>query len=135
MCRYMHNNDITLYQWFGILLVTGKLQRSKCLHRNAIVKLKHVKLLFLSLSTSYISVIGSESESVCCYIRYMLKMCPSMLKIRLKYLKKKKCDFSAFLTKLIEFYHFLGRLLFVFQAEKMLLNVWLLIGVCVFNRP
>ena len=47
------------------------------------------------------------------------------------------CDFSAFLTKLIEFYYFLmalGRLLIVFQAEKMLLNVWFMIGVCVFNR-
>ena len=47
------------------------------------------------------------------------------------------CDFSVFLTKLIEFYYFLmalGRLLIVFQAEKMLLNVWLMIGVYVFNR-
>ena len=48
-----------------------------------------------------------------------------------------RCDFTAFLTKLIEFYYFLvvlGLLLITFQAEKVLLNVWFMIGVCVFNR-
>ena len=48
------------------------------------------------------------------------------------------CEFSAILTKLTEFYYFLTALgfvcSFVFQAEKMLLNVWFIIGVCVFNR-
>ena len=65
----------------------------------------------------------------------MLKMCPSMLKIHLKYFFL--CDFSDFLIKLIKFYYLLmalGRLLIVFKAEKMLLNVWIMIGGCVFNR-
>ena len=47
------------------------------------------------------------------------------------------CDYSVILTKLIEFYYFLiafGRLLFVFQPVKMILNVWFMIGVCVFKR-
>ena len=39
MC--MHSTDITLYQWFGILLVI--LQRSKFVHINAIVEVKHFK--------------------------------------------------------------------------------------------
>ena len=41
MCRYMHSTDITLYQWFGILLVM--LQRSKFVHRNNTFKVKHFK--------------------------------------------------------------------------------------------
>ena len=41
MCRCMHITDITLYQWFGILLVM--LQRSKYVHENSIIKVKHFK--------------------------------------------------------------------------------------------
>ena len=48
------------------------------------------------------------------------------------------CEFSAIVTKLTEFYYFLTDIfeiyLFVFQAEKMLLSVWFIIGVRVFNR-
>ena len=57
------------------------------------------------------SVIDSGSESVWCYIRYMLKMGPFMLKICLKYFFLRKC--SAILTKLIEFYYFLITLGFI----------------------
>ena len=57
------------------------LQRFKCMH---IVKVKIFKTNN-SFILSYSSVIGSESESVCCYVRYMLIVCPTMLKIHLKY--------------------------------------------------
>ena len=81
------------------------------------------------------SVIYSGSESIWCCIRYMLKMSFFMLKIRLKYFFR--CEFSAILTKLTDFFLFsdnVGVYLFVFQAEKMFLNVWFIIGVCVFKR-
>ena len=41
MCRYMRSTDITLYHWFGILLVM--LQMSKFVHRNAIGNVKRFK--------------------------------------------------------------------------------------------
>ena len=61
-------------------------QRFKYVERNAIVKVKHfiVNIVF-ALNMSNSSVIDSGSESVWCYIRYLLKMSSFMLKIRLKY--------------------------------------------------
>ena len=54
-------------------------------------------------------VIDSESESVWCYIRYMLKMCSFKDLFQIFFL----CEFSAVLTKLTEFYYFLIALGFV----------------------
>ena len=60
---------------------------------------------------SNIAVIDSESESVWCYIRYMLKMCSFILEIRWKYVCL--CEFSAILPKRTEFYYFLIALGFI----------------------
>ena len=64
------------------------------------------------------TVIDSESESVWCNICYMLKM----------------WIFSySYKTEdwILLFSDSFGVYLFLFQAEKMLLTVWFIIGVCV----
>ena len=77
-------------------------------------------------------VIDSESESVCCYI---LKMCSFMLKIRYFFFFSMLIFNDSYkIDCIVLFSDNCGVYLFVFQAGKMLLNVWFIIGSCVFNR-
>ena len=125
-------HHIVLVSGFGILLVM--LQISKFVHRNAIVKVKHFKTNISVIN--YVLQLNDRFWVWKCLLLHTLhaeNALPCWRFIWNIFL----CNFSAFLTKLIEFYYFLkalGWLLIVFQAEKMLVNVWFMIGVCAFNR-